>query len=98
MAVQSMQAGGANQAHPSWECLLRTLTDDPPDSRLGDALRRVAENAAELLACRCVVLTVLDRSGGVEHFIAAGPDRHAVEMAGRLPVREGPLAPVVGSG
>jgi signal transduction histidine kinase len=49
------------------------------------------------LSCRCVVLTVLDRTGGIEHFIAAGPDQQAVEMAGRLPVREGPLLPVVAS-
>lgn len=95
MAVRTNQAVGAEKRDPRWESLLRTLTEDPPDSSFGDALRRVATSAADLLSCRCVVLTVLDRSGSVEHFISAGPDQQAVERAGRLPVREGPLAPVV---
>ena len=97
MGVQTTQSGGAEQAHVRWKSLLRTLTDDAPASTMGETLRRVATSAADLLGCRCVVLTVLDRNRVIGHFVPAGPDQQAVEQASRLPVREGPLAPVVDS-
>jgi signal transduction histidine kinase len=98
MAVGSTDRGAIADEQPRWLGLLRALLDDAPAGPLADGLRRTGQGAAELIGCRCAIVTVLDRDGALEHFVPAGPDGQTVDRVARLPVREGPLAPVVDEG
>ena len=96
--VGSTDRGAVADKQPRWPDLLRALIDDARGVSLADGLRRTCRSAAELLDCRCVILTVLDRDGGLENFISADRAGQTVDSVALLPVRDGVLAPVIDEG
>jgi signal transduction histidine kinase len=96
--VGSTDQGAVADEQPQWHDVLRTLIDDAREASLADGLRRTCHSAADLLDCRCVIVTVVDRDGGLEHFISADRTGQTVDSAALLPVRDGLLAPVIDAG
>lgn len=98
MAKEPTGEGAVADEPSQWHESLRALIDDTPGVALADGLRRICRSAAELLNCRVVIVAVFDGDGGLEHFVAVDPHGQTVDSVALLPVRDGPLAPVVEDG
>jgi signal transduction histidine kinase len=80
----ALRTTGHANVFAKWQTLLEVMTSDAPEQPLSDTLRRVAASAGEIVGCRYVMITVIDPSGWLEHFVPTGAQLERADILARV--------------